>query len=207
MDRSAKFWNKIAIRYSQQPIADEASYQKKLKITRQYLRPEMEVLEFGCGTGSTALVHAPYVKNILATDISSKMIEIAKDKAEAQNIKNVAFKCMAIDDFCSADKTFDAVLGLNILHLVENKDEIIARIHNLLKPGGVFVTSTVCIGDMMKILKVVLPIGKFFGLVPMVNIFSKKDLQVSLVGAGFEIDYEFIPGQRKAVFIVAKKVF
>ncbi len=82
MTTSSKFWDKIAEKYSKQPIADEASYQKKLEVTRGYLQPEMEVLEFGCGTGSTALIHAPYVKHIRAIDISSKMIAIAKAKAE-----------------------------------------------------------------------------------------------------------------------------
>ena len=78
MDRSNKFWDRIAKRYSKQPIADEAAYQKKLEVTRRYFRPDMEVLEFGCGTGSTAIIQAPYVKHIHAIDISSKMIEIAQ---------------------------------------------------------------------------------------------------------------------------------
>ena len=81
MHHSAKFWDKIAERYSKQPIADEAAYQKKLKVTQEYFQPDLEVLEFGCGTGSTAIIHAPYVKHIRAIDISSNMIDIAQDKA------------------------------------------------------------------------------------------------------------------------------
>ena len=64
MNQSVKFWDKIADKYSKQPIVDEASYQKKLQITQEYFKPDMEVLEFGCGTGSTAIIHAPlYIKN------------------------------------------------------------------------------------------------------------------------------------------------
>lgn len=63
MDRSEKFWDKIATRYSKKPVADEAAYQKKLQITQEYFRPDMEVLEIGCGTGSTAITHAPHVKH------------------------------------------------------------------------------------------------------------------------------------------------
>jgi cyclopropane fatty-acyl-phospholipid synthase-like methyltransferase len=62
MVQSTKFWDRIAERYSKQPVADEAAYQKKLQVTREYFRPDMEVLEFGCGTGSTAIAHAPYVE-------------------------------------------------------------------------------------------------------------------------------------------------
>ena len=59
MDRETKFWNKLADKYSRQSVRDEAGYQKKLEVTREYLQPDMEVLEIGCGTGSTAIAHAP----------------------------------------------------------------------------------------------------------------------------------------------------
>ena len=205
MDQSAKFWDKIAERYSKQPIADEVAYQKKLQITREYFRPDMEVLEFGCGTGSTAITHAPYVKHIEAIDISSKMIEIAQCKADANNIENVAFKCSTINEFSVPDQTLDAVLGLSILHLLDNKEEVIAKVHKMLKPGGIFVTSTACIGDTMKFFKIVAPIGEFLGLMPLVKVFTTRELEDSLTNVGFQIDYQWQPGKNKAVFIVAKK--
>ena len=205
MDQSAKFWDKIAERYSKKPVADEAAYQKKLKITREYFRPDMEVLEFGCGTGSTAIAHAPFVKHIQAIDISSKMIEIARVKSETEKIKNVTFARSAMDEFRSADETLDAVLGLSILHLLENKEEVIAKVYRMLKPGGIFVTSTACLGDTMKFFKFIAPIGRFFGLIPLVKVFTRKELEHSLTHAGFKLDYQWQPGKGKAVFIVAKK--
>jgi len=205
MDRSAKFWDKIAERYSKRPIADEAAYQKKLQVTREYFQPDMKVLEFGCGTGSTAITHAPYVKHIHAIDISSKMIEIAQGKADAKNVENVTFAQSTIEEISVSDQTLDAVLGLSILHLLDNKEEVISRAHKMLKPGGIFVTSTACIGDTMKFFKVIAPIGKFFGLMPLVKVFTMKELEGSLTDAGFEIDYQWQPGKGKAVFIVAKK--
>ena len=206
MDQSIKFWDKIAERYSKQPIADEAAYQKKLQVTRKYFQPDMDVLEFGCGTGSTAITHAPYVKRIQAIDISSKMIEIAQGKADAKNVENVIFEQSSINEFSVPDQTLDAVLGLSILHLLDNKAEVIAKVYKMLKPGGIFVTSTPCIGDtMMRFLKVIVPIGKFFGLMPLVKVFTTKELEDSLTDAGFAIDYQWQPGKGKPVFIVAKK--
>lgn len=205
MDQSVKFWDKIAERYSKQPIADEAAYQKKLQVIREYFCSDMEVLEFGCGTGSTAINHAPYVKHIQAIDISSKMIEIAQSKADTENIQNVTFKRSTIDEFSVPDQTFDAVLGLSILHLLDNKEEVIAKVNKMLKPGGIFVTSTSCIGDTMRFFKVIAPIGKFFGLIPLVKVFTTIELEASLAKVGFVIDYQWQPGKNKAVFIVAKK--
>ena len=205
MNQPSKFWDKIADRYARKPVADEAAYQKKLRVTREYLRPDMDVLEFGCGTGSTAIAHAPYVKHILATDISSRMIEIAQGKADAGKVENVTFERAAIDEFSVPDETFDAVMGHSVLQLLENKEEAIAKVHRMLKPGGIFVSSTACIGDFMKIFKVIAPIGKFLGLLPLVKVFTKKELEDSLTDAGFEIDYQWQPGKGKSVFIVAKK--
>ncbi len=92
MDRSARFWDRIAKRYARRPVTDEAAYQKKLQVTREYFNSESEVLEFGCGTGSTAIAHAPHVNRIHAIDISSKMLEIARGKADQAGIENVTFE-------------------------------------------------------------------------------------------------------------------
>ncbi|MDH3338570.1 MAG: class I SAM-dependent methyltransferase [Gammaproteobacteria bacterium] len=205
MHQSAKFWDKIAERYSRQPIADEAAYQRKLAVTREYFRPDMNVLEFGCGTGSTAIAHAPYVHHIHAIDISSKMIEIAQHKADASNIGNVTFEQSTIEEIGVANQSLDAVLGLSILHLLDDKEAAIAKVYKMLKPGGVFVTSTACLGDKMKFFKFIAPLGKFFGLMPLVKVFSTQELLDSLTGAGFEIDYQWRPDKGQAVFIVTKK--
>ncbi|MEM6437361.1 MAG: class I SAM-dependent methyltransferase [Cyanobacteria bacterium P01_D01_bin.115] len=212
MNASAKFWNKVAAGYAKQPIADEAAYQKKLQVTREYFQPSMNVLEFGCGTGTTALVHAPYVHHIQAIDFSANMIAIAQAKAAEQNIQNVTFEQASIDDLSVPDSTYDAVLGLNVLHLLANKEAAISKIHNLLQPGGVFITSTICLGDTMAWFKLIVPVGKALGLFPSVKVFTIKDLEKSLMEAGFAIDYQWQAddykspiGNAKIVFIVAKK--
>jgi ubiquinone/menaquinone biosynthesis C-methylase UbiE len=171
----------------------------------KYWSSAVEVLEFGCGTGSTAIAHAPYVRHIRVTDISSKMIEIAQGKARAANVNNVTFEAAAIGDLDISDQSLDAVLGLSILHLLEDKDDIIDRVYHMLKPGGVFVTSTPCVGDNMKFFKFIGPIGRFLRLLPLIKVFTKKELEDSITNAGFEIDHSWQPGRGKAVFIVAKK--
>ena len=205
MDKSAKFWNRIAERYSKQPIADEVSYLKKLQVTQKYLKPDMEVLELGCGTGSTAIIHAPYVKHIRAIDISSKMIEIAQGQADKKKINNITFETSTIDDLNLTEQKPDAVLALSILHLLENKEEVIKNIYKILQPGGVFVSSTTCLGDTMRWLKIITPIGKLLGLIPLLDFFTKDQLKDCLVDAGFNIDHFWQPGKGKAVFIVARK--
>lgn len=205
MEVSPRFWDKVADKYSRRPIADEASYQKKLEKSQRYFRPDMKLLEFGCGTGSTAIVHAPHVKHIRAIDISPKMIEIAKKKAQAARVKNVDFEVQTIEDLAAPDGSFDGVLGLSILHLVKDKDAVLKKVFRLLKPGGVFISSTVCMSDLAMLIGYVIPVMQFFGLAPFVALFNREELLESIEAAGLIIDYDWHPGKKKAVFIVAKK--
>ena len=205
MNREAAFWNKLADKYSRRPVADEAAYQKKLEVTRQYFQPDMEVLEIGCGTGSTAIAHAPYVGHIRATDLSTRMIEIAKDKAKVAGIENVTFEASSIDALDVPDASVDVVMAHSVLHLLEDKEQVIADVHKMLKPGGVFVSSTACIGDMMLPLRLIIPVGRLLRLFPLVKVFSVADLKTSLETGGFDIDYEWQPKKSAAAFIICRK--
>ena len=206
MTHSSAFWDKVAERYSKKPVADEEAYQKKLQITREYFRPDTQVLEIGCGTGSTAIAHAPFVQHIRAADISSRMIAIAEGKAAAAGIDNVSFEVSDIEDLEVAGESLDAVLALSVLHLLEDRETAIARVYKMLKKEGVFVTSTACIGDTMKFFKFIGPIGRFLGLMPLVRVFTVQELVDSFVDAGFAIDHQWQPDPGKAVFLVAKKI-
>jgi len=203
--RTSRFWDRMAQRYAAQPIADEAAYDTKLEVTQGYLKPHMEVLEFGCGTGSTALRHAPYVRHIRAIDFSGRMLDIARAKARAQGVANVTFEQADIGPLAIEDSSLDVVLGLSILHLLDNRDEVIAKVHRSLRPGGLFVSSTTCIGDDMKILGLVAPLGRALGLLPVINVMTRDELRRALTGAGFSIEHDWQPGKGKAVFIVARK--
>jgi 2-polyprenyl-3-methyl-5-hydroxy-6-metoxy-1,4-benzoquinol methylase len=133
------------------------------------------------------------------------MVEIAKDKAKAEGIDNVTFEALSVDALNVPDASIDAVMAHNILHLLEDKERAIADIHTMLKPGGVFVTSTACIGDMMLLFRLIVPVGRFLRLFPLVKVFRVAELKDSLENAGFEIDYEWQPKKTAAAFIICRK--
>lgn len=204
MKDSKEFWNKSASRYAKNPIRDEKVYQKKLTITQEYFRPDWSVLEFGCGTGSTAIIHAPYVKNIVATDISDKMLDIAERKARSAGIENISFQQGTLDHLELDAESFDAVLGLNVLHLLEDVDAAISTVHGLLKPGGIFVSSTTLVDEISFFWRLLIPLMQLLGFAPYVNRLGKQGLLSKLTNAGFSVDHEWQPG-KGSVFIVARK--
>lgn len=209
MGAATFFWNRIAKRYSRSPIADQTAYEEKLEITRQHFTPQSRVLEIGCGTGSTALIHGEKVHHVDAWDTSANMVAIARQKAADAGVTNVEFHAGTIFD-CDADQgSYDVVLALNVLHLISDKgsamQRTIDRAHELLAPGGVFIASTACLSSMNPIGRGLLAVPGFIGLLPKLNVLDRKELLSRLTKPGFEVVTNITPGSPSSVFTVARK--
>ena len=207
MSRSEKFWDKSAARYAKSAISDEASYQKKLTETQAFLTPNMHILEFGCGTGTTAVHHAPHVQHIDAVDISENMLEIGRDNAKAAGVENISFSRGTLTEFDAASGTYDAVLGLNVIHLVPDRQAVVAEVARILKPGGIFITSTPCLGhSYLRFIKLIAPLANWLGLMPDVFIMTELEWAHEVTNAGFTIERQWNHGESlPSVFLVARK--
>ncbi|MBT8115108.1 MAG: class I SAM-dependent methyltransferase [Arenicella sp.] len=202
---SAEFWDRVAPDYSKQPISDTESYARKLAATQALMRPDMQVLELGCGTGSTALEHARHVAHIDATDVSAAMIAFGREKAEDAGIDNIRFIQSGVEDF-DTDGTYDMVLALNLLHLLPDRTAALAKIHRLLKPGGLFVSSTVCLAVRMWFLRPVIPVLQWIGKAPYVSFVSANNMLSEVATAGFETQEHWTHGRANSLFLIAAKV-
>ena len=201
-------WDRIARRYARSPIKNQQAYEHKLARTRAYLHPDMDLLEFGCGTGGTAVLHAPHVRSVLGVDFSSAMLDIARERAAEAGVANVEFRHASLGDFDPAGRRFDMVLALSLLHLLEDRDAALARIHEILAPGGVFVSSTACLQKYFGFLRYVAPLARRLGLFPLLRVFSEEDLLRSIEAAGFRIEETWQPEEKKAhvLFVIARRV-
>jgi ubiquinone/menaquinone biosynthesis C-methylase UbiE len=206
MPEPARFWDKVADGYSKKPVKDTESYERTLDCTRKYLSPNDTVLEVGCGTGTTALRLAPNVKQLVASDISSRMIEIAREKAATQGVTNVRFDRATLSDLALEEASFDAAMAFNLLHLLEDIPAAIQRIHALLKPGGVFVSKTVCLAEQSRLWRLALIPVSALGLIPTVRCLRVAELEEIITRAGFEIaETGLYPPSPPSRFIVARK--
>ena len=207
MADSATFWNKKAQSYAKSPVGDEKMYQRKLAETQAHFTPEMRIVEFGCGTGTTAVAHAPHVAHIDAIDVAQNMLDIARGKAHDAGVDNITFTCGTLAEFGGAAEGFDAVLGLNVMHLVPDRAAVLAEVARILKPGGVFVSSTVCAGaSKLRFLKLVAPLAKALGQMPDFYIFTEDEWAREVRDAGFSIETQWHHSKGGiAVFIIARK--
>ncbi len=206
MNYSTGFWNRIAKRYAKKPVADETSYQFKLDCIRKRLTPEMKVLEFGCGTGSTALLLAPLVNDYQAIDFSSAMLAIAEQKLAECPCPQLHFSQTPVEAYLHEKNDLDAVIGMSVLHLLNDPESAIQHVFNSLKSGGYFFSSTACIEESMSWFKYIAPLGGALGLLPKLHIFTQQKLQSYLTDAGFVIEYKWVAHNNKiSCFIVATK--
>jgi 2-polyprenyl-3-methyl-5-hydroxy-6-metoxy-1,4-benzoquinol methylase len=207
MVSSEKFWDKKAEGYAASPISNMDAYNHTMDLTRAHLETSDRVLEVGCGTGSTALLLAENVAHITGSDISGNMIQIARNKATAQNVANADFVQATLDDGALGNAGYDTVLAFNILHLLDDLPGAVSQIHKRLNPGGTFISKTVMLGDGLSLWRMVIPPMRLLGLAPPVKFLSQQQLDDTIVAAGFKIvethDY---PGSFKTRFVVAKKV-
>jgi ubiquinone/menaquinone biosynthesis C-methylase UbiE len=164
----------------------------------------MRVVEFGCGTGSTAIVHAPKVETYHAIDVSEEMVEIARGKATEAGLSNLSFTVGTLEEAAAPDASCDAILGLNILHLVPDLDGTIATVARMLESGGPFFSSTICLKNLHGNLRLLGLATRVLPFLPTVGSFSVEDLETTLKSAGFAIEerFEQRPG---VVFLVAVK--
>ena len=192
MQNAAEFWDKVAPKYAKSPIADMDAYTYTLERTRSYLSVDDTVLEVGCGTGSTALLLAGNVRHITASDVSPKMIEVGAQKAQDQDVSNITFVAAELFDSAIDDGPYDTVMAFNMLHLLEGPREAIRRINGLLKPGGLFISKTVCrpgAGAPFKyrFLRVILPLMQLIGKAPYVNFMKVQELEDMIASEGFKL--------------------
>jgi len=173
MSKDDLFWDKLAERYAKQPIANLASYERKLEVTKARLSPTDVILDIGCGTGSLALELAPHVAEVHALDFSAEMIRIGERKASDQHVTNITFHQTTLEEVDGfRPEQFDGICAYNILHLVGDRTDTLQRVFSLLKPGGFFISSTACLGESLVPYTPLLAVMRWLGKAPPVQTFT-----------------------------------
>jgi ubiquinone/menaquinone biosynthesis C-methylase UbiE len=183
-----RFWDRLAPGYDAQAGGKYANaYADAVALARGYLRPTDRVLDFACGTGLVTLALADAAASFFGVDISPNMIGLARAKCEARGVSNAGFSVGTLFDDSLAESSFDAVLAFNILHGLPDAPAHCARIHRLLKPGGLFLSVTDCLKDAGRPAVALIKSLVFLRLMPCVSILSPQAVIRLVETARFDI--------------------
>lgn len=210
--KAEKFWDKQAAAFKNSESQSDAINKDIIARIRKHLSINDNVLDFGCATGTKTIELAGGVKHIHGLDLSSEMIRYALIKKDDSITENVSFSKGTLSDDDFEKSSFDKIIAGAILHLLEDSEKVIRRIHELLKPGGLFISTTGCMKEKMvpgKRFEVTsILILKRLGIFPLhLNMYKATDVEKLISDQNFEIvESEKIFDKITASFIVARKL-
>lgn len=186
LNQPKEFWDMRARDYD---ATSGSIYAKAYDLTVQraadYLRPGDRLLDFACGTGLAALRLAPYVSSVRGIDISPRMVEIARKKAAG--LPNVEITNTGLFDPCLKAGSFDVAAAFNVLCYLPDLPGALSRIHELLRPGGVFLSATNCLGGWPTKAGIKKFVKSHTGAMPYVAFFTQKSLARKIAQSGFHV--------------------
>lgn len=211
MSKPEVFWDKASKNYDKTEERFEYIHTKSRDNTKKFLKASNTILDYGCGTGTAACQFSSHVKEVHAIDISSKMIEIAREKAAVAKVENVSFEQSDIFDSKYSNESYDVILAFNMLHTVPHPQGVVQRINELLKPEGLFISVTPCLRQKMSFvvnlqIQLVRVLCKL-GVIPIpIRRITRSDVDSLLVVGGFQtVESEVIYKDASSYFVVAKK--
>ncbi len=105
--------------------------------------PEMDVLDFGCGTGLLTLRFQPLVRSVTGIDSSNGMLAVLEEKIQKEHLTNVVARCIDVEKGEIPDGRYDLIVSSMTFHHIREVRPVLAILSSLLKPGG-----TLAIADL-----------------------------------------------------------
>jgi ubiquinone/menaquinone biosynthesis C-methylase UbiE len=146
--------------------------------------PGKTVLEIGCGTGTLTEVLAKTGATVVATDIFQDFLNAVEGKIGHN--PNISYKIADAETLEGLpDASFDAVVGLSILHHLD-VNKTLASIKRVLKPGGMLAFAEPnMLNPQIALQKNIPPLKKLLGDSPDETAFFRWPFAKKLKSAGY----------------------
>ncbi|QPC84318.1 methyltransferase domain-containing protein [Phototrophicus methaneseepsis] len=117
------------------------NHQQDIDALLAQIQPGMQTLELGCASGWLTLAMAQRGANATGYDISPKSLQVARDyyATIAHEVPGtVQYDVQDLNNLSLPHAAYDVVVVKGTLHHLVNMPQVIAEVHQSLKPGGLF---------------------------------------------------------------------
>ncbi len=129
-DRAAEAWEENPARL------ELAAAIAKAIIEEIPLVPEMEIMDFGCGTGLIARTLAPRVRLVTAADTSAQMLTVLETKAKAAGLDGIKPLLLDTTYGSHGGVAYDAIISGMVLHHIEDIPKLLVQLAQWCRPNG-----------------------------------------------------------------------
>ena len=133
-DKMRSFFDSVAGRLGKDYVPGKSW--KSIAEALLRLMPPMVIADLGAGEGAFSLLLAQHAKKVIAVDTSAKMIEVAREHALRNGVKNVEFRLGDMEEVPIKAATADLVWISQSLHHALHPGRALAEANRILRPGG-----------------------------------------------------------------------
>ena len=133
------------------PLSESSRFVAKHLSAYEFARPfaQGKVLEVGCGDGYGSSLLAKTANEVTAVDLFPKNVTAAAERYAGPNLR---FLQMNATELAFEDETFDLVVSFQVIEHIPQAllGRYVSEIRRVLKPGGVFIVTTLNLSKAMK---------------------------------------------------------
>jgi ubiquinone/menaquinone biosynthesis C-methylase UbiE/biotin operon repressor len=133
-DRMRSFFDEVAGRFGRNYVPGKSWKAVAEALLR--LMPPMVIADLGAGEGAFSLLLAQRAERVIAVDNSARMIEVGREQAQRQGVKNLEYRLGDMEEVPIADASVDLVFFSQSLHHALHPERAVDEAWRILKPGG-----------------------------------------------------------------------
>lgn len=105
--------------------------QQAIKPTRM-----MNLLDLGCGPGIVTAALAPHVREVVAYDLTSEMLDQARQRCQKAGLRNVRFEPGRAEELSFEKESFDCVVTRLTIHHFLDPRQVMEEVARVTRPNG-----------------------------------------------------------------------
>ncbi|UWZ86178.1 ArsR/SmtB family transcription factor [Occallatibacter riparius] len=133
-ERMRSFFDEMAGRLGKDYVPGKSW--KSLVVALLRLLPPTTVADLGAGDGSLALLFSQTAQHVIAVDSSAKMLEVAREQAARQGVRNVDFRQGDVEELPIESGSVELAFFSQSLHHALHPKRALAEAFRILKAGG-----------------------------------------------------------------------